>query len=928
MTTRSSKFHAEVPLKASEGSAAGVVRPFVESVADGIEWKAVPERPLDDGGPNTPFKALPHDFPDTPAIEHLARIVECHPQKICVDDGTHQLTFAQLHAAVVKLANLLSELVPAGQAVGLLMPNCVWQPVAMLACMAANRPCLPLNCRDPVSRNVDISTDAGLTVVIGCMPDAPPSFADLAHLRWINIASLTDQGHGAAPSLSVSVDDPALILYTSGSTGRPKGIVNSQRSLLQRVLQYVNASHLSHEDVFFPLSGPTTIAGCREMLTSLLIGARLYVADLEAAGLHGTLRAIGSQRATVIYSVPTLLRTMISAGKYNDFQSVRILRIGGEKILTADIEFFRRAMPRAYVQIGYSSTETTGSQCFVPTQFAEGTVTTPVGYLLPGISFAVVDDNGASVPQGECGELMISSRFVTLGRWEKGALIPARSDPKDPTRRIHATGDLVFFDDREVMHVVGRKDRQIKINGKRIEPAELEVAVRQIPHVADAVVVVTAANELVTFVVLEPNSGIPFPGAIWEVIRKTVPGSLHPKRLHEVADIPRLGSGKIDVVTLRARDAALIEPVSRSPDELHHARSAVEQVWKRVLGTRSAVGSWDEAGGDSLQLLRLVMELEDLIGTQLDLGAFTLDADVARMAAAAADALSQDADVDCDHPTKPPLFLVPGSIGFGPSLTAFGATLDDVAQVTTLRYPALSTAMAGQSEVTDMAAAAMDQIHRIQPSGDVRLLSYSLGGGVAFEIARQLIAEGRKVRFFGVLDTNVGNERSGYVEGLSRTLQRIRTHRVTIYRMICRSISKAFVRVGREQLLMRALEFKQWSFAPATHFMLKLEAEEVLRMRAFRRWVGQAHQQLPITATLFSCRRAHVSARMGWDRLVERLDVIPVNGGHLDLVVEPHLSINQPLIERALIATYGKPVTGRSVRVKATGDACHANQLS
>ena len=880
------------------------------AIVEGVEWKAVPERPLDDGGPINPFEVLPLEFSSIPVIEHLGAVVDRFPLKICVDDGTQQLTFAQLHARVVNLANVLSAFVPAGQAVGLMLPNCLWQPVAMLACMAAERPCVPLNCRDPASRNIEICRDAGIAVVIGCVQDAPPSFANLEDGRWIDIAILTDEENGGSIAAPLrSVDEPALILYTSGSTGRPKGIVNSQRSVLQRVLQYVNASHLTHEDVFFPLSGPTTIAGCREMLTSLLIGARLYIVDIEALGLHGTRQAIGSQRASVIYSVPTLLRAMISAGNQEDLQSVRILRIGGEKVLTADIESFRQAMPRAYVQIGYSSTETTGSQCFPPAQFAEGAIAAPAGRLLPGISFAVVGDDGASVPQGECGELIISSPFVTLGRWERGMLIPSRMDPSDPMRRIHATGDLVVFDDLDVMHIVGRKDRQIKVNGRRLEPAELEVAVRQIPHVADAVAVITAANELVIFVVLEPVCAIAFPGAIWEGIRRHVPGSLHPKRIHEIESIPRLEGGKIDVVALRARDEALaktcpVSPAPQTPDELRFAQSAVEQAWKRVLGKRDAVGSWDEAGGDSLQLLQLVMELENQTGRQLDLRAFALDADVARMAAAVARALGEDAELARDQSGKPPLFLVPGSVGFGPSLVAFGATLDDVAQVTTIRYPALDALSSGQSEVSKMAAAAVEQIRRIQPSGDVRLLSYSLGGAVAFEIGRQLTAEGRKIRFFGILDTNVGNERGGYARGLSRTLRRIRTHRVSLYRMLCRSFSKIFVRLGREQLLRRLLAFSQWKFAPTTHFMLTLEAEEVLRMRAFRNWVGQAHKQLPITGTLFSCRRPHLALRMGWDRLVERVEVIPVSGEHLDLIVEPHLAINQPLIKRALIATY------------------------
>ncbi len=908
-------FHSQVPLfEPLDEPTPGIV-PFAPQEADdrvtkGIAWKAVPEQPLDRGGPATAFDALPLEFPSEPVIKHLGSIVARHHDKICIDDGQHRLTFAELHAAVAKLAELLSAHVPPGQAVGLLMPNCIWSPVAMLACMAAMRPCLPLNYRDPIGRNAEISTDAGLTTLVGCGPNATSESAELAKVRWIDITNLPDPEIGsAAPPASTSVDDPALILYTSGSTGRPKGIVNSQRSLLQRVLQYVNSAHIAADDVFFPLSGPATIAGCREMLTSLLIGAKLFIADIETIGLGGTRRAIAAERATVIYSVPTLLRAMISAGQRDEFQSVRILRIGGEKVLTADIEFFRQAMsPGCFVQIGYSSTETTGSQCFPAAQSADAAVTAPAGYLLPGIRFAVLDEDGASVAQGECGELMISSPFVSLGRWEKGALVTSRIDPSDSTCRIHATGDLVFFDAGGVMHVVGRKDRQIKVNGRRLEPAELEVAVRKIRGVADAVAVISAAGELVIFVALEADSGIAFPRRIWDVIHTTVPASLYPKRLHEVPSIPRLGSGKADVVALRARDAELAgtAPVSpeHSADALRQARSTVEQVWKRVLNTRNAAGRWSEAGGDSLSLLRFVMELEDLIGRQLDLRAFTLNADADRMTAAVADALGRSTNLDRLAASRPPLFLVPGSIGYGPSLSAFGATLSDVAHVTTIRYPNLGAITAGQSTIADMAAGAMDQIRQVQPSGDVRLLSYSLGGGVAFEVARQLIAEGRTVAFFGVLDTNVGSERGGYGGAVSRVAQRIWDHRVTPYRVMCRSLSKAAIRFGRERSLVRMLELKHWKYLPATRFMLRLEAEEVLRMRAFRNWVKDVHRQLPVASTVFTCRRAGLSPRLGWERLVERVEVIPVSGNHLDLLIEPHLSINQPLIERALTATY------------------------
>jgi acyl-coenzyme A synthetase/AMP-(fatty) acid ligase len=126
-------------------------------------------------------------------------------------------------------------------------------------------------------------------------------------VQRIDITRIDGSSVPMSSLVPVSVDAPAMVLYTSGSTGRPKGVVNSQRSLLQRVQQYVDACHIGADDVFMPLSGPTTIAGSREMLSALLSGATLYIADVEAIGLRH-IAPDQSQRITITYCVPALLR--------------------------------------------------------------------------------------------------------------------------------------------------------------------------------------------------------------------------------------------------------------------------------------------------------------------------------------------------------------------------------------------------------------------------------------------------------------------------------------------------------------------------------------------------------------------------------------------------------------------------------------------
>jgi thioesterase domain-containing protein len=425
--------------------------------------------------------------------------------------------------------------------------------------------------------------------------------------------------------------------------------------------------------------------------------------------------------------------------------------------------------------------------------------------------------------------------------------------------------------------------------------------------VSDAVAIVTDSSELVIFASPGVEAKATFTADVRDVIRQTLPTALHPTRLHEIAELPRLAGGKIDVAKLKALDSESRRgpppPQPPGAGEVKQAGKMVAQVWTRILGTTDVAGRWDEAGGDSLKLLRCVMELEELVGQELNMEAFTVDMSATDMIQiVAAGGRSQRQQVAGE--LLPRLVMLPGSIGYGPSLAAFGAQLSKTAHVIPIRYPDLTSALTGCGSVDHMATLALEQINAVHPRGDIRLIGYSLGGGVAFEVAARLIAEGRSVKFLGILDTNIGPRRSDYRETLSRTLQRVRSHRVTMYRMLCRAIAKCVARLHWEVKFCRILDARIWTRLAGTRFMLKLELEEILRMQEFGRWVASAKPRLPITGTLFLCNRRGSPAHLGWDSLFAKLEVIPIAGGHLDLVIDPHLTVNRPVIERAITSSY------------------------
>src|SRR4029077_19212520 len=135
----------------------------------------------------------------------------------------------------------------------------------------------------------------------------------------------------------LNVDEPACVLFTSGSTGRAKGIVNSQRNLLQRAAQSINAAHINAEDRLLTLASLCTIVGVRDTITALLAGASVHLLDPQRAGARQILNVIREERITILFAFPALLRSVIAYAEERASDALRLVRVGGDTTLWSDI---------------------------------------------------------------------------------------------------------------------------------------------------------------------------------------------------------------------------------------------------------------------------------------------------------------------------------------------------------------------------------------------------------------------------------------------------------------------------------------------------------------------------------------------------------------------------------------------------------------
>jgi acyl-coenzyme A synthetase/AMP-(fatty) acid ligase/acyl carrier protein len=222
---------------------------------------------------------------------------------------------------------------------------------------------------------------------------------------------------------------------------------------------------------------------------------------------------------------------------------------------------------------GYASTEAMFcASWFVPRDFADDEARLPAGYPLADQEYALLDESGCPVADGEQGELVLRSRHIACGEWQDGRCVAGRiaPDPSRPGWRILHTGDLMRLGADGMFRFVSRADRQIKINGVRIEPAEIEMVLRRTPGVRDAVVVARpGADGIDLFAhVAAPRAGH---AALRPLLRETIgnelPSAARSIRIVMRNRMPYLATGKIDLdalCKLRARRAPPAAPAAEA----------------------------------------------------------------------------------------------------------------------------------------------------------------------------------------------------------------------------------------------------------------------------------------------------------------------------------------------------------------------------
>ncbi|TMC11000.1 MAG: amino acid adenylation domain-containing protein, partial [Chloroflexi bacterium] len=542
-------------------------------------------------------------YPDRRCLHELIEEqVERTPGAVAVAMDGRQLTYRRLNRAANRVAEQLRALgVGPETRVALSMEPCPELVVALLGVLKAGGAYVPLDPAQPRGRLERMVETAGARVRL----DGPGSTRPAPGLPALE-ADSSPLGGDENPCSGVVPDNLAYVLYTSGSTGAPKGVAVPHRGLVN-YLAWACREYGAGGPIDAPVHSSLTFdLTVTSLFCPLLTGGRVELVP----GIDGLVQALRERPGYGLVKITPahLARLTHELGEAAGDARVRSVVAGGDFLAGENARWWRDHAPATELVNEYGPTETVVGCSIhrVPAdQAPEGSV--GIGRPMPNTTMRVLDRRLRPVPAGAAGELCIGGACVVRG-YEGAPGLTAASFVPDPLgppgSRLYRSGDLARHLPDGSLACLGRIDHQIKVRGYRIEPGEVETALREHSAVDGAAVVARedapGQRRLVAYVTGEGADG----AELLRHLAARLPGYMVPSAVVALPELPLTPNGKLDRNALPAPEWTAGAPYAAP-------RTAREQalagIWSGVL-RRQRVGLDDdffESGGDSLLAIQV-----------------------------------------------------------------------------------------------------------------------------------------------------------------------------------------------------------------------------------------------------------------------------------------------------------------------------------
>ena len=685
--------------------------------------------------------------------------------KLAIYDSGNEYTYYRLKKEVSQLATVLkNNKVNLNTVVAINIDRRYEFFLSMMAILHCGAIFLPVDPKLPLDRQKYIIQDSDAVLLVY----HKESMLIEQEISKVDISTIDLSLQNEAEPYRPENNTLAYIMYTSGSTGKPKGVKINRLALSSFTSGALSLYQINETDRILQFSNLSFDASLEEIFCAFCSGASLYLRNEEMLESENLLSFTIENNIT-LWDLPTAFwRQLISSEAYNNklhLTNLKTVIIGGEATTISDFQQWSRHKSLKHKLFNtYGPTETTiVALAFEMNLFNESLKDIPIGNVFPGCSVSIVDNFGFQLPQGVAGEMIIAGTNVSDGyihaSKEQNLAFGIDSDNQS---RYYKTGDLVSSDPNGYIHYKGRVDEQLKIRGFRIEPKEIEIQLLKIKGIENALVYGFTEQDgnkiLIAFYTGKSVQNDEL--FVKKQLQEVLPSYMVPGFIMHINEIPLTRNGKADKNSLNqfvinkysSQSKTFKPPVGKIETALH-------QLWCSVF-KKENIGVEDdffEIGGHSLNAVQLMSGIKQKFNLDLPLSALISNPNIRKLSEIIESNSTEhlwDVIVPIRRKGKlPPLFLIHGA-GLNVLLyQSLSKHLESDRPIYALQARGLDGKQTISTSIEEMANHYIGEIKKIQPIGPYHFLGFSLGGFIAFEMARILESRNEKDNFIGVIDS-------------------------------------------------------------------------------------------------------------------------------------------------------------------------------
>ncbi len=566
------------------------------------------------------------DTVNTPLfIEQFTSIVSKHPEATAIIDGGTKWNYKQLNELSNQLSHhIINEYNITDEAsVAVLMDNSAEAYLSLIAVLKAGGTYVPIDPSWPKDRIEESFELADIKLVITQSYHLENvQFSGPIFAMDFQLEMLTEPI--TLPTIIVHPHSRAYILFTSGTTGTPRGVEVEHKALANMLYDQKNFMSLQVGDRLAQPYAPTFDASLLCMGVTLLIGATLIPIPKEHLSSQKIAAFFTKHDINVASFVPSVLRSLDPSV----LDTIKILICGGEKILADDIKKYGKN--KRFIN-SYGTTETTCCACTRTYDTKTDEIKTiAVGKPIKGMHVVILGDDKNPTLQGITGEVWIGGSNLARG-YLKSKEETERcfiNHPLKKNERLYRTGDLGRLTISGDLEIIGRSDRQFKVNGQRIEPIEIETALISHPNIDVAHIEAFTKKEntpkVIAFLSIQENME---EEEIKQFLKKRLPQNWIPNEFVQLEQLPNNAIGKIDTDRLKS---IWLEQTSESLSESENSTqlSAIElqlvDLWRTLFDNEAidASENFFSYGGHSLLAIQLLSNVQEIFTIEIALGSF------------------------------------------------------------------------------------------------------------------------------------------------------------------------------------------------------------------------------------------------------------------------------------------------------------------